>query len=522
MKTKQLLIPSGAAIGLTLVPILVLSCKQDEQTDKKPVNILFIMSDDHSYQTISAYGHGLNSTPNIDRIAREGVLFTNSFVANSLSGPSRACLLTGKHSIANGFTDNGTIFDGDQQTFPKLLQKAGYQTAIVGKWHLGSEPQGFDYWNILIGQGQYYAPRFIDNGDTTVVQGYATQVTADLTIKWLEEIRDTEKPFMLMMHNKAPHRPWQPDIQDLGAYDNTDFPLPPNFYDDYKGRKAAELQEMSIAADMTLDRDLKMGFDWTARMSEPEREAWNTYYDSVQTEFEALHLSGNELAEWKYQRYMRDYLGCINSVDRNVGRVLDWLEENGLLENTIIIYTSDQGFYMGEHGWFDKRFMYEESFRTPLLVRMPEGIRGTCSELVQNIDLAPTFLDIANVPIPEDIHGMSMLPVLQGKTSGKHRDALYYHYHEFPAEHTVRKHYGIRDQRYKLIRFYDDGVPAGNRRSIKDHEKAGIRFNDWELYDLKTDPSEMNNIYGKPGTRRVTRILRRKLEKMRQQYGELQ
>ncbi len=302
MKTKQLLIPSGAAIGLTLVPILVLSCKQDEQTDKKPVNILFIMSDDHSYQTISAYGHGLNSTPNIDRIAREGVLFTNSFVANSLSGPSRACLLTGKHSIANGFTDNGTIFDGDQQTFPKLLQKAGYQTAIVGKWHLGSEPQGFDYWNILIGQGQYYAPRFIDNGDTTVVQGYATQVTADLTIKWLEEIRDTEKPFMLMMHNKAPHRPWQPDIQDLGAYDNTDFPIPPNFYDDYKGRKAAELQEMSIAADMTLDRDLKMGFDWTARMSEPEREAWNTYYDSVQTEFEALHLSGNELAEWKYQR----------------------------------------------------------------------------------------------------------------------------------------------------------------------------------------------------------------------------
>jgi len=521
MKAKQLLIPSGAAIGLTLVPILILSCKQDEQTNNKPVNILFIMSDDHSYQTISAYGHGLNSTPNIDRIANEGILFTNSYVANSLSGPSRACLLTGKHSIANGFTDNGTIFDGDQQTFPKLLQKAGYQTAIVGKWHLGSEPQGFDYWNILIGQGQYYAPRFIDNGDTTVIQGYATQITADLTIKWLEEIRDKEKPFMLMMHNKAPHRPWQPDIQDLGVYDGTEFPIPANFYDEYHGRKAAELQEMSIAKDMTLDRDLKTRFDWTARMSESEREAWTLYYNRVRKEFETLQLSGNELTEWKYQRYMRDYLGCINSVDRNVGRVLDWLEANGMLENTIVIYTSDQGLYMGEHGWFDKRFMYEESFRTPLVIRIPEGLRGTCTQLVQNIDLAPTFLDIANVPIPEDMHGISMLPLLQGKKKGKHRDALYYHYHEFPAEHMVRKHYGIRDRRYKLIRFYDNGTDTGDRRGIKDYEKAEIRLDEWELYDMQADPSEMNNIYDKPGTRRITRLLKRKLEKLRLQYGEL-
>ncbi len=521
MNAKQLLIPSGAAIGLTLVPMLILSCKQDKQNDNKPMNILFIMSDDHSYQTISAYGHGLNSTPNIDRIAREGVLFTNSYVANSLSGPSRACLLTGKHSIANGFTDNGTIFDGNQLTFPKLLQKAGYQTAIIGKWHLGSEPQGFDYWNILIGQGQYYAPRFIDNGDTTVIQGYATQVTADLTIKWLEEIRDREKPFMLMMHNKAPHRPWQPDIQDLGAYDDTVFPIPSNFYDDYKGRKAAELQEMTIAADMTLESDLKMGFDWAARMTESDREAWTGYYEGIQEGLDTLQLKENELTEWKFQRYMRDYLGCINSVDRNVGRVLDWLEANGLLENTIVIYTSDQGFYMGEHGWFDKRFMYEESFRTPLLIRMPQGLRETCDQLVQNIDLAPTFLDIAHAPIPEEIHGISMLPLLQGKQTGKFRDALYYHYHEFPAEHMVRKHYGIRDRRYKLIRFYDDGTAAGNRRGIKDYEKAKIRLDEWELYDLKKDPAEMNNIYGKPGTGLISRILKSKLEKLRRQYGEL-
>jgi len=278
---------------------------------------------------------------------------------------------------------------------------------------------------------------------------------------------------------------------------------------------------MTIAADMTLDSDLKMGFDWTARISESDREAWNNYYDGVQVGFDSLQLSGNELTEWKYQRYMRDYLGCINSVDRNVGRVLDWLEANGLLENTIVIYTSDQGFYMGEHGWFDKRFMYEESFRTPLLIRMPKGLRGTCDQLVQNIDLAPTFLDIANVPIPEDIHGISMLPLLQGKQTGKFRNALYYHYHEFPAEHMVRKHYGIRDRRYKLIRFYDDGTEAGNRRGIKDYEKAKIRLDEWELYDLKADPAEMNNIYGKPGTELISRKLKTKLEKLRRQYGEL-
>jgi arylsulfatase A-like enzyme len=260
---------------LLLAPLLLPACKQEETPPEEPLNIFFIMSDDHSYQTISAYGHGLNHTPNIDRIARDGIVFTRSFVANSLSGPSRACLLTGKHSLAIGFTDNATIFDGSQQTFPKLLRQAGYQTAIVGKWHLGSVPQGFDYWNILIGQGQYYSPTFIDNGDTTVIQGYATQITADLAINWLETLRDKEKPFMLMMHNKAPHRTWMPDIEDLGTYDREDIPLPANFYDDYRGREAASLQEMRIDKDMRPDYDQKIGFDWTTRMNPNQREAWN-------------------------------------------------------------------------------------------------------------------------------------------------------------------------------------------------------------------------------------------------------
>ncbi|MFA5278614.1 MAG: sulfatase [Bacteroidales bacterium] len=505
---------------LLLAPLLLPACKQEETPPEEPLNIFFIMSDDHSYQTISAYGHGLNHTPNIDRIARDGIVFTRSFVANSLSGPSRACLLTGKHSLANGFTDNATIFDGSQQTFPKLLRQAGYQTAIVGKWHLGSVPQGFDYWNILIGQGQYYSPTFIDNGDTTVIQGYATQITADLAINWLETLRDKEKPFMLMMHNKAPHRTWMPDIEDLGTYDREDIPLPANFYDDYRGREAASLQEMRIDKDMRPDYDLKIGFDWTTRMNPNQREAWNNYYGRIEEEFNAADLKDNDLAEWKYQRYMRDYLGCINSVDRNVGRVLDWLEANGLLENTLVIYTSDQGFYMGEHGWFDKRFMYEESFRTPLIIRMPGGRKGTADKLVQNIDLAPTFLDIAGVSVPEDMHGTSLLPLLEGKKVRRWRDALYYHYHEFPAEHTVRKHFGVRDGRYKLIRFYDDGTPPGNRRGIKDPEKAKVTVNAWELYDLEKDPSEMHNVYGQPGTRRITRIMKRKLSKLQEQYGE--
>lgn len=405
---------------------------------RKPLNIIYIMSDDHSYQTISAYGHGLIETPNIDRLADSGVIFTQSFVANSISGPSRACLLTGKHSHKNGFTDNTRTFDGSQQTFPKLLRQAGYETAVIGKWHLTSDPTGFDYWNILVGQGEYYNPVFIDNGERRVIPGYATDITTDLALDWLEHGRDPQKPFCLLLHHKAPHRTWMPDTPDLGAFDDADIPLPDNFYDDYTGRPAAAAQEMEIDRHMDLVYDLKMadkegeihtdtgleeygramygsskeGTITPGRMTPEQKAAWDAYYGPIIGQFKADSLTGRALAEWKYRRYMQDYLSVIRSVDRNIGRVLDYLIESGLWENTLVIYTSDQGFYMGEHGWFDKRFMYEESFRTPLLAHLPGGYHGEVDALVQNIDHAPTFLQIAGVPVPDDIQGDSYLSYL--------------------------------------------------------------------------------------------------------------
>ncbi len=459
---------------------------------KKPMNIVFIMTDDHSYQTISAYGNSYNNTPNIDRIGNEGVVFTNSFVANSISGPSRACAITGKHSHKNGYKDNiNCTFDGSQQTFPKLLQKAGYETALVGKWHLISEPTGFDYWNILIGQGDYYNPSFIDNGTEVKMEGYATTLTTDIALDWLQNKRDVEKPFCLMLHHKAPHRTWMPELCDLGAFDSVQLQLPDNFFDTYEGRLAAAEQEMSIAEDMDLVYDLKMADKeneihsshlekWGRKIYEQDltleqKRAWDAYYDPIIADFKSRKLRGAELARWKYERYMRDYLSVIQSVDRNVGRVLDYLEANDLLENTLVVYVSDQGFYMGEHGWFDKRFMYEESFRTPLLMRLPGGKKGKVEQLVQNIDYAPTFLELAGVEVPDDIQGESLLPLLQGDDAAWERKALYYHFYEFPAEHAVKKHYGIRTERYKLIHFYDN-------------------IDTWELYDLQNDPSEMHNI----------------------------
>lgn len=486
------------------------------KTDK-PLNILYIMSDDHSYQTISAYDKRYIQTPNIDRIGNEGVIFSNSFVANSISGPSRACMLTGKHSHINGFTDNGQKFDGSQQTYPKLLQQAGYQTAVVGKWHLNSDPTGFDYSNILIGQGQYYNPDFIENGTKTIRQGYATNVTTDIALDWLDNKRDKAKPFCLLLHHKAPHRTWMPDIQDLGMFDKVTFPIPANFYDNYEGRQAAAEQEMSIIEDMDLVYDLKMadkeneihtknaGLEksgrgmYNSRMNPEEKKAWDAYYDPIINDFKERKLTGKALAEWKYQRYMRDYMSVIHSVDRNIGRVLDYLEKNGLLENTLIVYTSDQGFYMGEHGWFDKRFMYEESFRTPLLVRMPGGKKGDIKELVQNIDYAPTFLELAGVKVPADIQGESFLPLLKGKKPSGWRKSLYYHFYEYPAEHAVKRHYGVRTERYKLIHFYND-------------------IDTWELYDLQEDPTEMNNLYGKIGYESITAELEKELSRLEKQY----
>ncbi|MGI6816123.1 sulfatase [Bacteroides sp. KG123] len=485
---------------------------------KKPMNIVYIMCDDHSFQTISAYDQRYTQTPNIDRIAREGVRFTNSFVANSLSGPSRACMLTGKHSHANGFTDNTTVFDGSQQTFPKLLRENGYQTAMIGKWHLVSEPTGFDHWDILTGQGDYYNPTFIRNGEKLRREGYATNIVTDVALNWMDSIRNPEKPFCLFIHHKAPHRTWMPDTCDLDLYNDAVYPLPDNFYDKYEGRIPASKQEMSIIEDMDLVYDLKLadkeneihtgnaGLEQAGRriynaMNPAQKAAWDKHYDPVIRRFKEAKLTGKALAEWKYQQYMRDYLRVIHSVDRNVGRVLDYLEKHDLLENTMIVYTSDQGFYMGEHGWFDKRFMYEESFRTPLLVRLPGGRRGDVEQMVQNIDYGPTILDLAGVPVPADMHGVSFLPLLRGEQPTDWRKSLYYHFYEYPAEHAVRRHYGVRTERHKLIHFYDD-------------------IDCWELYDLQEDPSEMHNIYGQPGTETITASLKDELLKLQVQYND--
>ena len=514
MKTLNLAkIASYTLIGAAALPIV--SCK--EKVEEKRMNILFIMCDDHSYQTISAYDTRYISTPNIDRIAADGVKFANSFVANSLSGPSRACMLTGKHSHTNGFTDNTRSFDGSQQTFPKLLQKSGYETAVIGKWHLVTEPTGFDHWDILIGQGDYYNPTFINNGDTVQRKGYATNVTTDLALQWLEEGRDKDKPFCLLLHHKAPHRTWMPDTCDFKLFADKEFALPDNFYDNYESRLAAAAQEMSIVKDMDLVYDLKladkeneihsnenlekMGRRIYSNMDPAQKAAWDAHYDAVIADFKKQGLSGKALDEWKFRQYMRDYLRVITSIDRNVGKVLDYLKESGLEDNTLVVYTSDQGFYMGEHGWFDKRFMYEESFRTPLLMRLPGGAKGEATELVQNIDYAATFLDVAGVEIPEDIQGVSLLPLLKGEKSIEGRDALYYHFFEYPAEHAVKKHYGVRTERYKLIHFYDD-------------------IDAWELYDLEKDPSEMNNIYGKEGTEAITAELKKRLVELQKEYGE--
>ena len=500
-----------------IIPFILLlalwSCKRDEPL--RP-NIIYIMTDDHAYQAISAYGSEINRTPNLDRIADKGIIFRNSFVCNSICAPSRAALLTGKHSHANGHIDNRVRFDSSQVTFPKLLQQAGYQTAVIGKWHLKSEPTGFDYWSILPGQGSYYNPDFIEKGRTYRQTGYATTIITDKAIDWLQQ-RDTARPFCLLVHHKAPHRNWMPDTIDFGLFDGVDFPVPPNYFDNYDGRQAAALQEMSVIKDMRLSSDLKItGADGDSlsqpekdylwyldhRMTPEQKKAWLREYDSISKAFLASRPEGDSLAIYKLNRYLTDYLRTIESVDRNTGRLLDYLESSGLMKNTLFVYTSDQGFYLGEHGWFDKRFMYEESFRTPLMMRLPEPLtaHGDITEMVQNIDFAPTFLELAGVKPPDDMQGISLVPLLTGRKPGHWRDALYYHYYEYPAEHAVRRHYGIRTERYKLIHFYND-------------------IDTWELYDLQSDPHEMNNLIDDPAYDRIEKHLRKRLAGLRKEYN---
>ena len=504
--------------GVLLTGVLAgaTACQQQPKTPDRP-NIVYIMTDDHTAQMMSCYDTRYMQTPNLDRIARDGVRFTNSFVANSLSGPSRACMLTGKHSCANRFFDNTTcVFDGSQQTFPKLLQQAGYQTALVGKWHLESLPTGFDFWEILPGQGDYYNPDFVtQQNDTVRREGYVTNIITDDAIRWMEQERDPQKPFCLLIHHKAIHRNWMADTCNLALYEDRTFTLPENFFDDYEGRPAAAAQEMSIVRDMDMIYDLKMlrpdretrlkslYEQFIGRMNPEQRAAWDAFYGPVIEEFYRKNPQGRELAEWKFTRYMRDYMKTVKSLDDNVGRVLDYLEEKGMLDNTLVVYTSDQGFYMGEHGWFDKRFMYEESMHTPLIMRLPKGYaaHGDIPQLVQNIDYAPTFLEMAGVEVPDDMHGESLAPLLRGEQPAEWRDALYYHFYEYPAEHMVKRHYGIRTDRWKLIHFYND-------------------IDVWELYDLASDPAEMHNLYGKPGTEEVTADLKARLLTLQAQYGD--
>lgn len=502
----------AATIGLTAIAPSVFS---QSTTTKRP-NIIYIMSDDHAYQAISAYGGPLKNlapTPNIDRIARQGMRFDRCLVTNSISGPCRAVVLTGKYSHINGFMKNEgqAPFDGSQQTFPKLLQAAGYNTAMIGKWHLESAPTGFDHWDILPGQGVYYNPDFINENGRYTENGYVTEIITDKSLQWLKEAKAAGKPFMLMMHHKAPHREWQPGPNELSLYKDVTFPEPATLFDDYSNRGTAEkTQDMSIAKTMRLEEDLKMYTDKSKmkttglnRMTPEQAERWNHVYDPIIKHFYEAGLTGDDLVRFKYQRYLQDYLACIAAVDKSVGKILDFLKENGLDKNTIVIYASDQGFYLGEHGWFDKRWMFEESYKTPLLIEWPGVTKpgSTNTDMVSNLDFAETFLDMAGVKIPADMQGRSMVSILKGKTPSDWRKEHYYHYYEYPAVHSVKRHYGISTERYKLIHFYYD-------------------IDEWELFDLKKDPMEMKNVYNDPEYKDVITDLRSRLRKLMAEYGD--
>lgn len=511
---------------LTLLLLLIPFQFVRGQTQKRP-NIIYIMSDDHANKAISAYDSTLIQTPNIDRLADEGMLFTNANVTNSLCAPSRAVMLTGTYSNINGLRENRDRFNGDQLSWVKVLQKNGYYTSIIGKWHLKTIPQGFDYWDILVGQGHYYNPRFIENGDTSRVHGYVTDLIMDKALQKLKN-RDKSKPFAMLIHNKAPHRSWMPDSAHIDMFDNKNIPLPETFFDDYTTRSAAAKEQDMEVRHMFLSHDLKIQpkyfkedpgpggapgqFNapkvWKeqiyGRLTAQQRKFWDAHYDSVGRSFQRRNLKGEALAYWKYERYMKDYLRCIASVDDNVGRLLDYLDKAGLTKNTIVVYTSDQGFFLGEHGWFDKRFMYEPSLKIPLIVRYPKEIKaGSKSDkLVLNLDFAPTFVDEAGFKVPKEFQGQSIRPIFKNEATDW-RKGMYYHYYDYSANswHAVKKHYGIKTQRYKLIHFYND-------------------IDAWELYDLKNDPQELNNLYNFQAYKPVVKNLKKQLKQLQIQYRD--
>jgi arylsulfatase A-like enzyme len=464
-------------------------------------NIVFIFSDDHAYQAISAYNdpRKLLDTPNLDRIAKEGMRFDRCVVPNSICGPSRATVLTGKYSHANGFYNNtNSKFDGSQVTFPKLLRGAGYQTAIVGKWHLITDPTGFDFWQILPGQGAYYNPPMTKNGEKVKLEGYTTDLITDVALDWMKN-RDKTKPFLMMLQHKAPHRDWQPPSRHLGHDKDRKYPEPDTLFDDYAGRgKAERTQDMTIAKTMT-PGDLKL--KTPGNLTPEQRKAWDAYYEPRNKAFQEAKLEGKDLVRWKYNRYLHDYLGCVKAVDDSVGRVLKYLDDEGLAKNTIVVYSSDQGFYLGEHGWFDKRWIFEESLRTPLLVRWPSVTKAGSvnNDIVSNLDFAETFLEAAGVAVPAEMQGKSLIPILKGTTPADWRKSFYYHYYEYPGYHSVHRHYGVVTPRYKLVYFYEPDVKY------------------WELFDLEKDPKELKSVYGSEEYAKVQKELETELARLRKE-----
>lgn len=528
MKTR-LLVPQIGLCSPLAAPCLALACiligllldpVVSTAAQTRP-NIVFIFSDDHALQAIGAYGSKVNRTPHIDRLAHEGALYVNSFCANSICGPSRACILTGKHSHLNGFLRNGDRFDGEQTTFPKILSNAGYHTAMIGKWHLGTNPTGFDYWEILPGQGSYYNPDFIQmDGSRKRYQGYCTDQITDLAINWMEEQKNSDKPFLLMCQHKAPHRNWSPHPRHFGKYPMGTIPEPDSLFDDYAGRSSLlKENEMTLKDHFHWGHDSKFHGDnlftqhfgpldnGEYRRMDPEQKAtWDAYYEPQNQAFiqkmKDGELSEKEITQWKYQRYMHDYLGSVQAVDDSVGRILDYLDQNQLSENTIVIYSSDQGFYLGEHGWYDKRWMFEESLKMPFLVRWPGKIKpGTRSQaLIQNIDYGPTFLDIAGADIPEAMQGRSLKPLFEngGGRTPDWRDAIYYAYYENAAVHAVPIHDGIRTARHKLMYFPRNG--------------------EWNLFDLITDPHEMKSVHQETAYAPIMKALQQRYQDMKGFY----
>lgn len=494
-----------------------------EAKEERP-NIVFIFSDDHAPHAIGAYDGWLksvNPTPEIDQLAEQGMLFENSFCTNSICGPSRAVIQTGKHSHKNGFMDNGDRFDWNQQTFPKLLQGTGYQTAIFGKSHLKGKPQGYNEWAVLPGQGLYYNPDFYTKEGQITIQGHCTDVVTDMAVDFLENKRDTNKPFMLMVQHKAPHRNWMPAARHLTLYDDIDLPEPATLFDTWEDKAPpARHQETSIIDYMHLNYDLFVDLtpDFTQgkpsksedpsswrnmqRMSEEQMRVWRDAYGPKDVAFHAANLSGKDLLRWKYQRYAKNYLRTIKGVDESVGRLVATLDELGLSDNTIVIYSSDQGFFIGDHGWYDKRWMYEESLKMPFIIKWPNVITpgSRQQKMIQNIDYAETFLDIAQAAIPDDMQGRSLLPLLKGESVNDWRDSIYYHYYEYPSVHMVPKHNGIRTERYKLMHFYE--------------------FGEWEFYDLENDPEELNNLYGKSEFAELIETHKAKLASLQEYYDD--